>query len=133
MNKRRRFLGYLTTGVLLPFLPVRVTAAPRQSDRKNDRLIRILAELVPDNPAIHDLGHTALRQSGGADVYPALADRLFGTLNQATTPTADRLRTHLQSLRDADFAAGDTVTVDGWILARSEAEAIALVALHRVT
>lgn len=133
MNKRRRFLGYLTTGVLLPFLPVRVAASPRLSDRKNDRLIRILAELVPDNPAMRDLGRTALRQSGGADISPTLADSLFGTLNQATTLTADQLRTHLQSLRNADFAAGDTVTVGGWILARSEAEAFALVALHRVT
>ena len=133
MNKRRKFLGYLTTGVLLPFLPVRVAAAQRRFGRKNDRLIRILAELIPDNPAMRRMGRTALRQSGGADVSPARADRLFGSPSQTAAPTADRLRTHLQSLRDADFAARDTVTLDGWILARSEAEAIALVALYRET
>lgn len=116
---------------LMPVLAVRATAAPRWHDPKNDRLIRILEELLPDDTAMRGLGRTALRQSGGADIYPALADRLFESLNQTATPTANQLRIHLQSLRDADFAVGDTVTVDGWILARSEAEAIALVALRR--
>lgn len=133
MKKRRKFLGYLTTGILIPFLPVRVAAAQNRFGPRTDRLIRILAELIPDDPAMRRMGRTALRQSGGAGVSPVLADRLFGSLDQAATPTANQVRTHLQSLRNADFAAGDTMTLDGWVLARSEAEAIALAALYRET
>ncbi|MHA1563675.1 MAG: hypothetical protein ACTSX7_00060 [Alphaproteobacteria bacterium] len=39
------------------------------------------------------------------------------------------LRQHVATLCRRDFAAGDTVIVDGWILARSEARACALSAM----
>lgn len=39
------------------------------------------------------------------------------------------LRRHIGAMCRRDFAAGETVIVDGWILARSEARACALVSL----
>lgn len=131
MNKRRKFLSYLTSIALLPFLPARTSVAQRISGTDNSPLIRILQELVPDNPATRALGTTALRHYKSTFVSETLPGRLFGSLMETPSPTAHQLRAHLQSLRHADFAAGDTVTLDGWILARSEAEAVALVALHR--
>lgn len=131
MNRRRKILGLLIIGILSPFLPVRGAVASRSDVRKIDELIRVLAELLPDNPAMHRLCRTARQHYGSVDASSAAANRLFGDLRSEETPTTEQLRTHLQSLRDADFAAGDTLTVDGWMLARSEAEAIALVAAHR--
>ncbi len=51
-----------------------------------------------------------------------------GLLAGAPTETG-ALRGHIQAKCRQDFAAGHTVVVDGWILARSEARACALVAL----
>lgn len=131
MNKRRTFLGYLTSTALLPLLPVRAAAAPRLPDGADTALIGMLQEIVPDNAATHRLGTTARRKFGDAYVAEIIPGRLFASLMETPTQTPDALRANLQSLRDADFAAGDTVTLKGWILARSEAEAIALVSLHR--
>ena len=131
MNKRRKFLSYLTSITLLPFLPARASAALRLSGADNTSLIRILQKLVPDNPATRTLGTTALRQYKSTFVSEIIPVRLFGSLTETPLPTAHQLRAHLQSLRHADFAAGDTVALDGWVLARSEAEVLALVALHR--
>lgn len=41
----------------------------------------------------------------------------------------ERLRRALDEQRRRDFAAGDTVVIDGWILARTEARLCALAAL----
>ena len=131
MNKRRRFLACLTTTALLPLLPVRRPIAAPQTDPENAELIRILLELLPDNPASYRLGVKALRHYrhiGNAGDFP---DRLLGSAARTPVRTADQMRRHLRSLCDADFATGDTVTLDGWIMARSEAEAIALVCRYR--
>jgi hypothetical protein len=131
MKKRRKFLGYLTTCVMMPFLPVRVATATGLHGQPNAPLIRILAELIPDNPAMRHIGQAALRYSGSVDAPLADAKRLLGDLDQAEIHSPDQLRSQLQFLSAADFFSGDTVTLNGWILARSEAEAIALLAVHR--
>lgn len=131
MNKRRKFLGYLASTALLPFLATRARSAPLLSDADHSASIRILLDTVPDNPATRRLGAVALRRYRTADIAHTLPGRLFGPLDTASAPTADRVRSRLQALRETDFAAGDTVTLDGWILARSEADAMAVVALYR--
>jgi len=130
MNKRRRFLACLTTTVLLPLLPVRRPTAAPLPDPEDAGLIRILLELVPDNPASRRLGVKALRHyrhAGNGEDFP---DRLLWSAARTAVRTTDQMRRHLRSSCDADFAAGDTVALDGWIMARSEAEAIALVSLY---
>lgn len=46
-------------------------------------------------------------------------------------PAGGRLRRALASAARADFVAGDTVDVDGWLLSRTEARACAVACLHR--
>jgi hypothetical protein len=131
MNKRRKFLGYLTFAALLPFLPARRTAASHLAGGAHPSAIRILLDLLPDNPATHYLGARAIQHFRRTEPAGIVAENLLDTLTATPTPTTHQLRFHLRSLCDEDFAAGDTVTLDGWIMARSEAEAIALVTLYR--
>ena len=44
-------------------------------------------------------------------------------------PTDQELATAIARLRTADFEEGDVVTVDGWVLSRSEAQLCALATL----
>lgn len=131
MNKRRTFLGYLSSTALLPLLAAPTAATPGLTGTEDLSVIRVLQEIMPDNAATRRLGVAALRKFKTTDISDLAPGRLSDSLAKMKLPTADQVRRHLQVLRDADFAAGKTMTVDGWILARSEAEAIALVALHR--
>lgn len=58
-------------------------------------------------------------------------ERLLGPVRTKWPATRNQLRDHLAALRQDDFEHGNVVTVAGWILARSEADAIALVSLYR--
>lgn len=131
MNKRRTFLGYLTSTALVPLIPARAGTARRHKATYAEPVIRVLRKILPDNPATRRLGALALRQYGDSFDSAGLPARLIDPFVPSSPPTADRLRAHLRALRDADFAAGNTVTLDGWILARSEAEALAVSALDR--
>lgn len=96
---------------------------------EGDHVIRILQEMLPDNAATRRLGALALQQYGaGLEVFSV---RLIAPFIDTPPPTVEQLWVYLQTLRDADFANGDTVTLDGWILARSEAGAMAVTAMHR--
>ncbi len=77
---------------------------------------------------------TAARAVGARYLAHYPGERQAGLLREAlfanglpTDPAA--LRRHIAALCRRDFAAGETVVVDGWILARSEARACALVSL----
>lgn len=131
-NKRRKFLGFLTAAVAAPYLPAGaapVRRAPLSGPDKH--LIHLLLQIVPDNPAARQLGYALTdRPPTEPDLHQRFA-RLFGELPRNAQISADDFRWHLENMRQADFAGGDTVTADGWILARSEADAIALAAAHR--
>jgi hypothetical protein len=60
-----------------------------------------------------------------------LAAELFSGYSDAPSNPIefDRLRQTLAARRERDFAAGDTVVIGGWILARSEARLCALATL----
>ena len=129
MKKRRTILGYLTSTALAMLIPIRTPAARRFNVTEADHVIRILQEILPDNAATRRLGALALQQCGaGLEVFSV---RLIAPFENTPPPTIDQLCAYLQTLRDADFANGDTVTLDGWILARSEAGAMAVAAMHR--
>ena len=131
MNIRRTFLGHLASAALMPFLPAQTSAAPRLSRVEDLNLIPILRKFIPNNSATHRLAAAALRQyKSSPDGSVATLGKLFAEMTKTSPPTTYQVRAHLQSLRDADFATGNTVNLDGWILARSEVEAITLVALH---
>jgi hypothetical protein len=60
----------------------------------------------------------------------ASVDYLWRMIRGSSTlsPPGD-LKTHLRRLREKNFEDGEIVILDGWILARTEARACALVAL----
>ena len=61
----------------------------------------------------------------------ALASALFSGFSESPASPIEftELRSTLAAQRDRDFAAGDTVVIGGWILARTEARLCALAAL----
>lgn len=86
-----------------------------------------LAALVGDAAAAAPLVRAYLaRVPDAPDRLRALAARL------AAGPAArgaEELRAWLAAARRDDFAAGDVLVLEGWVLARSEAELLALAAL----
>ena len=65
-------------------------------------------------------------------LYPEEADvdRLWTALVGSPAPArTDELKMRLAQLRQRDFEDGEIAIVDGWILARTEARACALLAL----
>ena len=59
----------------------------------------------------------------------ALAEALRARLSAPPGTGADDLRRRLASCVAADFAGGDVVEVEGWVLARTEVRLAALAAL----
>jgi hypothetical protein len=131
MNKRRKFLGFLTFAAVLPYLPARAAPVARPGIPQNDNLTRLLLELVPDNPAARRLGRAILDDLPSPGTTAAMSEQLFSGIGNTQSVTPDMLRHYLEDCRRADFAAGDTITSAGWILCRSEANALALVAAYR--
>ena len=134
MNKRRKFLGLLTSAVVLPHLPV--NAASRHSPPSGppvaeDISLGRLLELIPDNPATRRLGRAVL-DLPGLDRFPeAAATRLLEGLGGNASLTLEQLRDRLEILRQTDFEDGRMVTVQVWILADSEADALAVATFYR--
>jgi len=58
-----------------------------------------------------------------------LAEILFGDPRTAAAMSSAALRAHVARRRARDFETGDTVIVDGWVLARTEARLCALTVL----
>jgi hypothetical protein len=87
--------------------------------------------LLSDLEGARAIGTRYLQQSPDEARPEILARCLFpGTAGAACGPAAlDRLRQALDEQRRRDFTAGDTVLIDGWILARTEARLCALASL----
>ena len=58
-------------------------------------------------------------------------ENLFEPLRKQRLISKKAFQNHLDTLRQKDFSEGKTVSAAGWILARSEAEAIAIVTAYR--
>jgi hypothetical protein len=131
MNQRRKFLGFLTLAVIAPRLTAHATQVAFQPLPRTDGRVRLLLDLIPDNPATRRLGRAAADLSTQSGFPDTAVERLFGDVQQDKSLSAERFRHHLAELRQAEFETGDTVSVKGWILARSEADATALAAIYR--
>jgi hypothetical protein len=84
----------------------------------------VLASLVRDPRAAAPVATAYLRRvPDAAERLGALRDRLAGL---GADP--DAARAWLAAARRDDFAAGEVLVLDGWVLARAEAELLALVA-----
>jgi len=85
-----------------------------------------ISALFPSLAAAAKLGRQYLREAGADKSREVLLEELG--LAPAGRHRADTL-TAIRERRHADFFAGALVTIDGWVLARSEAAACALLAL----
>lgn len=86
-----------------------------------------LAGLLPNPAVARAIGLSYLAQAPGEADRSALTAQVFGGAEE--TGSASGIRRTLAAKRDRDFAEGDTVVLDGWIVARTEARFCALIAL----
>ena len=88
----------------------------------------VLASLVRDPRAAAPVATAYLRRvPDAAERLGALRDRLAGLGDRGGGDGSDA-RAWLAAARRDDFAAGEVLVLDGWVLARAEAELLALVA-----
>ncbi|GJM44058.1 MAG: hypothetical protein DHS20C21_09000 [Gemmatimonadota bacterium] len=87
-----------------------------------------LRDFFADPESVRPLGRRVL---SGARVRPSVQELVARVFRGDQWPTACRLgpRTVLQQQIRADFATGNVVTVDGWILSRTETDLCALAEL----
>lgn len=86
---------------------------------------------LPGGAAVRSVGRGCLAAGVVEDNLSDLADALDVAIRRkGTDPRGGQpLQEALADVRKKEFAAGDVVRVDGWVLSRSEARAYALVAL----
>jgi hypothetical protein len=92
----------------------------------------VVVSLLSDVPGARVLGARYLRMAPEEADGAALAAELFSHLAEqpGTAIQFAEIGRTLAERRERDFAAGDTVIVGGWILARTEARLCALAALR---
>ena len=117
---QRRLFAYLSLAWISPgTLPVSPTT------EGPDPLPALLAQLT--------LEQSTAARMGRAYLAVAEHDRLATTearLSRACDEGVAGLRLAIAALAREDLARGDTVLVEGWVLARAEAEALALISLN---
>jgi hypothetical protein len=92
---------------------------------------RWLARLSTEIPGGAFLGRRYLRAHPEEASAAWLAARLFGT-GGGHDAKLDHVRTLVAQGRASDFRTGHLVAVEGWLIARTEARLLALLALHQV-
>ena len=109
-----------TDGETLPASPTTSPPTATTTTTTTTTLPVVIPEIGEVDPAIVTLGRRVIDITGESDLATLLA-ALPPADGDPLAAAADRIR--------ADFRAGDTIVVDGWILAASEARATAVIAL----
>lgn len=86
------------------------------------------------DPRIIKIGQRVVEVTGEGDINKLFAQLAIADANLSGDPSSDdvgadpltRASNHIRT----EFLAGDTITVDGWLLAASEARAAAIIALY---
>ena len=116
--KRRALCSLAIGSFCFAIIPVRSTWAGTGPDE----LAKLLGLMTSDPPKVRRLAAAVLDAAEGG----RLATTLRHLRQQGHTRVAD-LRAAIADMARDDLAHGDTVLVDGWVLARAEAEALVLV------
>ena len=128
-HSRRRFLRRLSGLTALCMMP-RSWALERAAQAAQCESVDSLLAHINDLDAARILGWSYLAKHPAEADQRHLLDRVLGTgLTPWSNPNASALRRHLALQQRQDFQNGATVTVDGWILSRTEARLYALCAL----
>lgn len=116
---RRRGLLFLVPGLALG------TALAGMPGEAADDLRGLLVRLTPDVATARRLGRAYLASLASDAGLRAMLARLEAARPQDVAA----LRDVAAGLARADLARGEVVVVEGWVLARAEAEILALIAL----
>lgn len=111
---RRTIIGLCASVPLLA--PLRSTLATTPPEPANNGISRLHAVLPASAPATFVGERLRAHLPGRPD-----RDLLLADLGLDPTWTAEHMRQVLSRQRADDFAAGQTVNLDGWVLARCEA------------
>jgi hypothetical protein len=128
---RRAALAGLAAGGLMAAIPARRVQAFTLPERAGDGDLAKTALSMFRNP--YDVRRVAMACQGRAELClskQALVVSIFGAERKRLAAAPDRTQVHgwLRSRIREDFSAGRTVTVDGWVLAETEAKLYALAA-----
>ena len=119
----RRHVVVSLVAALVPW-PLAVSAASQASRRP------LLEALLPHMAAARKVGERYLALAPTERCTRRLTAALFGALDHPSAADAlPHLRQIVETRRQQDFARGDTVILDGWLLARTEARLCALAAM----
>lgn len=115
---RRRFLVLLSA---TPFCISRVFARPvNDSPYENNQLKQLIESLFTDISSARTVGLKYLAQ------HPKSASSAIERVQQYVRPVVSGesgdLRECLVKQQKNDFASGDSIIIDGWVFARSEAD-----------
>lgn len=125
--KRRDFIGIAAAGAASVLLPA--SACGKESARSTLAMPRLLA-IIRNDTVVRELGQRYRERVAGENDGDALAALILeGPPEAHASGSPVFLRQRLNEQVTRDFAAGRTVTLDGWILAVTEARQCALYSL----
>ena len=133
MNRRRFILRSLAVVALAgaAWIVQRLWSPP--ADVSRSEALRVAGILVPafgGSPAVGAVGRAYLDETPGESDPRVLVSHLYeGWTREALDADASEWVERIRHQHRQDFASGRTVTVEGWVLSRTEARVGALAAL----
>jgi hypothetical protein len=127
--KRREFIGIAAAGAAAVVVPAFARAG--RSDASALAHPRLL-EILHDDALVRDLGRRYREIAPAENNADVLADAIVAgpCATWSTRPSSGAIvSAHVEELVKHDFAAGQTVTLNGWILSVTEARQCALFSL----
>ncbi len=119
-------VSWLVTGLISALVPRSVRAA-YSGPHQHQALREAMSVAYLAQESVRFVGRRYLASHPWEQDIDKLAADLFGGQSEPVSPK--NVRKILDQHRADDFAADRCVSVDGWLLARSEARAAALIAL----
>jgi hypothetical protein len=128
LMKRRTFLSMTIAGALTPYassLTAAAPAVPRDSKTRLESIKEALRALFSDVSAPKAIGDRYLK------LHPEKGNlaMLLGDAGISEKMSARSCKQIVCTKRQQDFLRGETITLDGWILAKSEVSVCAMLAL----
>lgn len=118
--------------VAIPSLAVAVLSGFRSTNHQNDvsDYLRVFFQGNSDAPVVVGRKYLEMVPEEGSEAQ--LVERLFGEKALIKGGRFQLLKARVLRLRQQDFARGDLIEIDGWLLARTEARLCALAAVCSV-
>jgi hypothetical protein len=123
LEERRRFLGGLASVFLACLSSIPLAESPSNIRESLRHFFK------GNNPGPADIGRRYLANVPSEASEQWLVDAVFGSDLAGDTMDVPLLIGRVRMLRQRDFARGDVIEADGWLIARTEARLCALATL----